>query len=67
MTFLNTKQAKFSKGSSLKEMIMIDYGQIDRFLSPTSAIGEVVIRPAKLRVPQELPSGYLKHSASPKS
>ena len=33
---------------------MIDYGQIDRFLSPTSAIGEVVIRPAE-------PNPYQKH------
>ena len=33
---------------------MIDYGQIDRFLSPTSAIGEVVIRPAE-------PIPYRKH------
>ena len=29
-------------------------------------MGRVVVRPAKLPEPQELPSGYLKHSAPPK-
>jgi len=31
------------------------------------AIGRVLVRPAKLPEPQELPSGYLKHSALAKS
>jgi hypothetical protein len=55
--------SKTSLPQGLGDCKPFDWYYFDGSFWPISAIGRVVVRPAKLRVPQELPSGYLKDSA----